>query len=82
MTIFLIRDPQAIQEAIQELKEKGLVLKIGDNLNNYLSCDTRFSDKRTQSLDRSTTLYCKLTRQLWRQSEQIAELCHSRDSNP
>ena len=36
----LIGDPRVIQEGIQDLKEKGLVLNIDDNLNNYLSCHT------------------------------------------
>ena len=36
----LIGDPRVIQEGIQDLKEKGLVLSIDDNLNNYLSCHT------------------------------------------
>ena len=45
----LIGDPPAIQEAIQDLKEKGLVLKIDDNLNDYLSWDIRFSDEKDRA---------------------------------
>ena len=45
----LIGEPSAIQETIHDLKEKGLVLKIDDNLNDYLSCDIRFSDRRDKA---------------------------------
>ena len=45
----LIGDPPAIEQAIQELKEKGLVLKVDDNLNDYLSCDIRFSAKQDKA---------------------------------
>ena len=45
----LIGDLPAIQEAIQELKEKGLVLKVDDNLNDYLSCDIRFSEEKNRA---------------------------------
>ena len=45
----LIRDPPANPEAIQDLKEKGLVLKIDDNLDYYLSCNIRFSDKKDRA---------------------------------
>ena len=40
--------PLAVQEATQDPKEKGLVLKIGDNLNDYLSCHIRLSNKKNQ----------------------------------
>ena len=45
----LIGHPPAIEQAIQELKEKGLVLKIENNLNDYLSCDIRFSAKQDKA---------------------------------
>ena len=45
----LIGDPPAIQETIQELKEKGLVLKVDDNLNNHSSCDIRFSEEKNRA---------------------------------
>lgn len=44
----LIGDPAAIQEAIQDLKENGLVLKLDGNLNNYLSYNIRFSTKKAR----------------------------------
>ena len=45
----LIGDPLAIEQATQELKEKKLVLKVDDNLNDYLSCDIRFSAKQDKA---------------------------------
>ena len=45
----LIRDPPAIKEPIHDLKENGSVLKIDDNLNNYLSCDIRFLAKQDKA---------------------------------
>ena len=77
----LIGDPSAIQETIQELKEKGLVLKVDDNLNDYLSCDIRFSDEKNRAWIGQPHLIVNLQEKFGdKQSEQIAELYHSRNS--
>ena len=43
----MIRDVEAIDDAITALKEYGLVLKVIEGLQDYLSCEVKFSkDKR------------------------------------
>ena len=39
----MIGDPEAIDSAIDDLKKKGLVLKIAGSLKDYLSCEITFS---------------------------------------
>ena len=39
----VIGDPEAIDSAIDDLKKKGLVLKIAGSLKDYLSCEITFS---------------------------------------
>ena len=43
----LVGHPAAIEETIELLKENGLVLKVEDDLHDYLSCEIQFSpDKK------------------------------------
>ena len=42
----MIGHPKAIKDAIKEMKKFGLVLKIKDNLKDYLSCEIKFSADR------------------------------------
>ena len=43
----LVGHPAAIEETIELLKENGLILKIEDDLHDYLSCEIQFSpDKK------------------------------------
>ena len=39
-------DIATIDDAIEPLKNKGLVLKIVEGLQNYLSCKIKFSDDK------------------------------------
>ena len=42
----IVGHPQAIKETIQELRDEGLVLKVEDDLKDYLSCEINFSKDR------------------------------------
>ena len=46
----MIRDVAAIKDTIEALKNKGLVLKIVEGLENYLSCKIKFSDDKKCAL--------------------------------
>ena len=45
----MVGHPKAIEDAIMEMKKFGLVLKIEDNLKDYLSCEIKFSGDRKQA---------------------------------
>ena len=45
----MIGDIAAINDAIEVLKNKGLVLKIMEGLQDYLSCKVKFSDNKKHS---------------------------------
>ena len=40
----LVGHPQAINEVIEELRDEGFVLKVEDDLKDYLSCEIDFSE--------------------------------------
>ncbi len=42
----LVGHPDAIEQVIQELRENDLILKIDDDLTDYLSYEIKFSDNR------------------------------------
>ena len=45
----LVGDADAIQETINYLKKEGLVLKIEDDLKDYLSCEVRFLEDKKRA---------------------------------
>jgi hypothetical protein len=45
----LIGHPKAIEDAIKQMKKHGLILKIEDDLKDYLSCEIQFSKDRTKA---------------------------------
>ena len=45
----LIGNPKAIDETIAQLREKGLVLKVENDLHDYLSCEIVFSDDKKKA---------------------------------
>ena len=45
----LVGHPKAIEDAIQQMKKHGLILKIEDDLKDYLSCEIQFSKDRTKA---------------------------------
>ena len=51
---FMIGDTTTVDEAIQQLNQNGLVLKIDDTLTDYLHCNIVFN-KQKESLDWSAT---------------------------
>ena len=42
----VVGHPEAIKQVIQDLRENGLILKIDNDLTDYLSCEIKFSDNR------------------------------------
>ena len=42
----LIGDQAAIDDAIKQMKQKGLILKVKDSLKDYLSCEINFSSDK------------------------------------
>ena len=46
----LIENLKAIDETIAQLRKKGLVLKIENNLHDYLSCKVVFSDDKKNNI--------------------------------
>ena len=46
----MIRDVAAIKDTIEALKNMGLVLKIVEGLENYLSCKIKFSNDKKCAL--------------------------------
>ena len=42
----LVGHPQAINEVIEKLRDEGFVLKVKDNLKDYLSCEIDFSEDK------------------------------------
>ena len=45
----VIGHPKAVNDTIDQLKENKLMLKVEDNLHNYLSCEIVLSDDRTKA---------------------------------
>ena len=45
----MVGHPKAIDEAIEGMKKHGLVLKVEDELNDYLSCEIKFSDDKKKA---------------------------------
>ena len=45
----LVVNPEAIDVVIASLKAEGLILKIEDNLRDYLSCEIVFSPDRSKA---------------------------------
>jgi hypothetical protein len=45
----LVGHPKAINDAIQQVKKHGLILKIEDDLKDYLSCEIHFSKDKTKA---------------------------------
>jgi hypothetical protein len=43
----LVGHPKAIKDAIKQMKKHGLILKIKDDLRDYLFCKIQFSKDRT-----------------------------------
>ena len=39
----MVRNPEAIDEVVELLQENGLVLKVVNGLQDYISCEIRFS---------------------------------------
>ena len=46
----MIRDVEAMNKTIRALKENGLVLKVMKELQNYLSCDVKFSKDKKRAV--------------------------------
>jgi hypothetical protein len=44
----LVGHPKAIEDAIEQMKKHGLILKIENDLKDYLSCEIQFSKDRTK----------------------------------
>ena len=44
----IVGHPEAINEVIQGLRDEGLVLKVEDDLKDYLSCEIDFSADKNQ----------------------------------
>ncbi len=50
----MVGHPKAIDDAIEGMKKHGLILKVKDELNDYLSCEIKFSaDKKKAWLGQS-----------------------------
>ena len=50
----IVGHPEAINETIEDLRKEGLVLKVEDDLKDYLSCEIDFSeDKKSAWLGQS-----------------------------
>lgn len=45
----LVGHPEAIDDAIQQMKKHGLILKIEDDLKDYLSCEVQFSEDKKKA---------------------------------
>ena len=45
----MVGDITTIDDVIEELKNKGLVLKILEGLQDYLSCEIKFSDDKKRA---------------------------------
>ena len=45
----LVGHPAAIDEAIQQLRDNGLVLKVEDDLTDYLSCHIKLSEDKKRA---------------------------------
>ena len=41
---FFVGTDEAIKDTIEKLRSKGLILKVYDNLDDYLLCEIRFLD--------------------------------------
>ena len=39
-----VRNLEAINEAVETASKKGLILKLADGLQDYLSCEMKFSE--------------------------------------
>ncbi len=53
MTIYvddnlIVGHPKAIEDTIEQLKKDGFVVKVEDDLRDYLSCEIRFNSDRTK----------------------------------
>ena len=45
----MVGHPAAIEDAIEGMKQNGFILKVEDNLNDYLSCEIKFSNDQKQA---------------------------------
>ncbi len=45
----MVGHPKAIDDAIEGVKENGLILKVKDELNDYLSCEIKFLDNKKKA---------------------------------
>ena len=55
----IIGHPKAVEDTILKLKENNLILKVEDNLEDYLQCATKLSkDKKKECLD-DKMLFCQ-----------------------
>ena len=45
----MVSHPKAIVDAIEGMKKHGLILKVEDELNDYLSCEIKFSDDKKKA---------------------------------
>ena len=71
--LLMIRDVATIHDAIEELKYKGLVLKIVEGLQDYLSCEIKFSNnKKHASLEQQPSNQ-KPGKEIWLAGPQSLE---------
>ncbi len=64
----LIRDEKAIKETMKALKKAGLLLKVYDSLDDYLSCEIKFTNNGQSVWLEQPHLIDKL-------KEKFGELC-------
>ena len=45
----IVGHPDAVEDTIEQLKKNGFVVKVEDDLRDYLSCEIRFNSDRTKA---------------------------------
>ncbi len=45
----IVAHPKEIEDTIEQLKKNGFVVKVEDDLIDYLSCEIRFKSDRTKA---------------------------------
>ena len=56
----IIGHPEAVDDTIDQLRKNNLMLKVEDNLHDYLSCEIKFSDDNQSNLGGQPHLISKL----------------------
>ena len=61
----VVGDIAAVDDAIEALKNNGLVLKIMEELQNYLSCEIKYSDNKKHAWLGQPHLIKKTWKEIW-----------------